>query len=283
VSGGNIVLSWWGSAHATSYNVKRSAKAGGPYTQIANITTDLLSYTDTTATAGKYYYVVSAVTTAGETAPSNEVMADTVVYLHTHLNFDEGSGTTAADTSGNAHSGTLVNAAWTAVSAGYAVALNGSNAYVNLPSGILDGFTDCTIAAWVNWSGGGWQQRIFDFGSGTDKYLYLSPSGTNGLLHFGMTICGGVGEQTIVHTAALPANVWTHVAVTLSGTTGTLYVNHSAVASNTTMLDSQLRSIGTSQNWLGRSQFPADPHFNGSIDEFRIYKGVLTQAQIAQL
>jgi hypothetical protein len=282
VSGGNVVLSWWGSAHATSYNVKRSAKAGGPYTQIASITTDLLTYTDTSATAGKYYYVVSAVTPT-ETAPSNEVMADTTVFLHTHLAFDEGSGTTAADASGNAHTGTLVNAAWTAVSAGYAVALSGSNAYVNLPSGLLDGFTDCTIAAWVRWSGGGWQQRIFDFGSGTDKYIYLSPSGTNGVLHFGISICGPVGEQTIVDTAALPANTWTHVAVTLSGTTGTLYVNHNAVATNTAMLDSQLRSINTSRSWLGRSQFPADPYFNGFIDEFRIYKGVLTQAQIAAL
>jgi hypothetical protein len=265
--------------------VKRATTAGGPYTQIANIVTDLLTYTDTTATAGKYYYVVTAMTPTGETAISNEAMVDTTVYLHTHLNFDEGSGTTAADASGNAHTGTLVNAGWTTVAAGSAVSLYGGNSYVSLPGGLLDGFTDCTIAAWVCWNGssGGWQQRIFDFGSGTDKYLYLSPCGTGGLLHFGITICGGVGEQTIVHTAALTPSVWTHVAVTLSGTTGTLYVDHSAVASNTAMLDGQLRSIGTSRNWIGRSQWPADPYFNGFIDEFRIYKGVLTQAQIAAL
>jgi hypothetical protein len=205
------------------------------------------------------------------------------VYLHTHLKFDEGSGTTAADASGNAHTGTLVNAGWTAVAVGTAVSLYGGNSYVSLPGGLLDGFTDCTIAAWVYWNGGGWQQRIFDFGSGTDKYLYLSPCGTGGLLHFGISICGPVGEQTIVHTAGLMPGAWTHVAVTLSGTTGTLYVNGVAVASNIAMLDGQLSSIGTSRNWLGRSQFSGDPYFKGFIDEFRIYKGVLTQAQIAAL
>jgi hypothetical protein len=39
----------------------------------------------------------------------------------------------------------------------------------------------------------------------------------------------------------------------------------------------------TNQNWLGRSQYPADPYFNGLIDDFRIYNGVLSPAQIAAL
>lgn len=28
----------------------------------------------------------------------------------------------------------------------------------------------------------------------------------------------------------------------------------------------------TRQNWLGRSQYPADPYFNGLMDDFRIYR-----------
>jgi len=34
-------------------------------------------------------------------------------------------------------------------------------------------------------------------------------------------------------------------------------------------------------SFLGRSQW-ADPHFNGSVDDFRVYYGVLTPTQIAQ-
>lgn len=39
----------------------------------------------------------------------------------------------------------------------------------------------------------------------------------------------------------------------------------------------------TSQNCRDRSQYANDPGFNGLIDDFRIYHGVLTQAQIAAL
>jgi len=92
-----------------------------------------------------------------------------------------------------------------------------------------------------------------------------------------------VGEQAIVGTAALPTGVWTHVAVTLAGATGTLYVNGVAVGTNSAMTTAPFRMSSTSQNWLGRSQYPADPYFNGLIDDLRIYRGVLTAAQIAAL
>ena len=34
-------------------------------------------------------------------------------------------------------------------------------------------------------------------------------------------------------------------------------------------------------NWLGRSQFTSDPNFAGKFDEFRLYKGAMTPAQVA--
>ena len=39
----------------------------------------------------------------------------------------------------------------------------------------------------------------------------------------------------------------------------------------------------TTQNWLGRSQWPADAYFKGSLDDFRIYNRVLSPAEIDQL
>jgi len=67
-------LSWSASSGATSYNVKRSTTSGGPYTTIASPTTT--SYTDTGLTNGTtYYYVVSAVNGAGESANTSQASA----------------------------------------------------------------------------------------------------------------------------------------------------------------------------------------------------------------
>jgi hypothetical protein len=72
-----ISLTWNASTGATSYNVKRSTTNGGPYTTIASPTT--ASYTDTGLNNGTpYYYVVTAVNSAGESNPSSQATATPV-------------------------------------------------------------------------------------------------------------------------------------------------------------------------------------------------------------
>src|SRR5690606_31647053 len=119
------VLSWWGTAYATSYTVKRSTTSGSGYTTIASgLTTN--TYTDTTAVPGTtYYYVVSAsLAGGGATANSNQAQAVLGTALIARLKFDETGGTTAADATGNGWTGTLVNGAtWTAGKTGNAVNL----------------------------------------------------------------------------------------------------------------------------------------------------------------
>jgi len=71
-------LSWSASSGATNYRLKRSTTNGGPYTQIATPTGT--SYLDTPLTNGTtYYYVVSAVNSAGESTNSAQVSALPVV------------------------------------------------------------------------------------------------------------------------------------------------------------------------------------------------------------
>lgn len=74
-----VDLSWTASEGATSYNVKRSTTAGGPYTTIATVTNSAITYTDSDVTNDTtYYYVVSAVNDSGESENSNEVSATPV-------------------------------------------------------------------------------------------------------------------------------------------------------------------------------------------------------------
>jgi fibronectin type 3 domain-containing protein len=75
-SAGNaqVSLTWAASSNATSYHVKRSTTSGGPYTQVGGPTA--ASYVDPSLTNGaKYFYVVSALNTAGESPNSSEVSA----------------------------------------------------------------------------------------------------------------------------------------------------------------------------------------------------------------
>jgi fibronectin type 3 domain-containing protein len=69
-----VSLNWMASAGATSYHVKRGTTSGGPYTQVAAPT--VTSFTDTGLTNGAtYYYAVSALNTAGESANSTQALA----------------------------------------------------------------------------------------------------------------------------------------------------------------------------------------------------------------
>ncbi|MCW1925725.1 glycosyl hydrolase [Luteolibacter arcticus] len=185
------------------------------------------------------------------------------------------------DSSGNGNEGTVIGAAsFDTGKSGQALVLDGSDSYLRLPPRLGDS-TDFTFAAWVRWSGdsGNWQ-RVFDFGTGTDKYLFLSPNGTGSSVRF--AIKNGGAEQQLNHPIALTPNVWTHVAVTIGGTTGKLFINGVPVATNTAM-DINPGDLGTTLNYLGKSQHAADALFSGRIDDLRFLTTALTEAQIAAI
>ncbi len=166
---------------------------------------------------------------------------------------------------------------------GTALSLCGNNEYVGLPSGIVSGLSDFTISAWVNPSANTAWSRVFDFGTGTGDYMFLTLNAGGGPLRFAITTSGGGGEQQINGPGELPLNTWSHVAVTLSGTTGTLYVNGTAVGTNNNMTLTPADLGDTNQNWIGRSQYPADPYLDGAVDDFQIYDSALTAAQVSAL
>lgn len=161
---------------------------------------------------------------------------------------------------------------------GQAIALNGATDYLQV-SPRLSRSTDWSFAGWVMWGGGGGWQRIFDLGDDNTHYLFLSPRTAGGLLRF--AIQNGNGEQQLSGPPLVPG-VWTHVAVTIAGNTGKLFVDGVPVATNTSMTINPI-DVGTKYNYLGKSRFSADPLFNGRFDDFRFISSALTDAQVAAI
>lgn len=167
---------------------------------------------------------------------------------------------------------------FTAGKYGQAIALNGATDYLQLSPRLAD-TTDWSFAGWVYWNGGANWQRIFDFGDDTSHFLFLTPKSSANTLRF--TMNSGAGEQQL-NTAALAVGVWTHIAVTIVGSTGKLFVNGIPVATNSSMTINPA-DVGTKFNYLGKSRFSADPLFSGRFDDFRFVSSALTDAQVAAI
>ena len=279
VTDGSVLLSWWGTAYATGYDVERSASPNGPYTAIAHVT-DPLTYTDTPGD-GIWHYRVTASTAAGPLVGADVVRVALPIELRVQLPLDG----TAEDASGHQRHGTLIGGAdWGAGRiSGNALALDGTSGHLALPAGVLRELGDFTLAVWVYWNASATHARIFDFGSSDVAYMALEPRDGQGRLRFMVTGTQWYGEQAIAAASALPTGRWVHVAVTLKGRVGTLYVDGSAAGTNAEIDLAPFQLGATTQNWLGRSQYAADPYFNGRMQDLRIYSGALDASHIAEL
>jgi len=228
--------------------------------------------------------------------------------------FDDTSGTIAADSSlagGTTHDGTLgtTGAGGSATNTTdcqvgtHALSLAPSSrgstpagGYVTMPAPEALAPGALTIALWVkltaataneNW------ERIFDFGNGStaNAYLYLTARASDATtipLRFGISNTGHTtaAEQRLESPTALTPSVWHHIAIVLptgATYTGSLYLDGVPVATNKAMTLHMSDVGATTLNWLGRSPFAADPLFNGSFDDFRIYKRGLSATEISAL
>jgi hypothetical protein len=187
--------------------------------------------------------------------------------------FNETSGTTVTDASGNNNTGTISGATRTTVGKfGGALVFNGTTARVTIndaPSLRLT--TGITLEAWVFPTATlkGWR-AIVD--KNVDGY-YLMASSDQGNPAGGGTFTAG--NQNTFGPSTLAVNVWTHLAATFDGVTVRLYVNGVQVASQaqTTPLTP---TTGTLQ--IGADSY--GEFFAGRIDEVRVYNRALSQGEI---
>lgn len=279
-----VALNWSAAYGAANYNVKRAAASGGFYNTIVNVTGT--SYTDSGLTNGvTYYYVVSAVNNLGEGDDSQEASATPTANapagLVAHLTFDDG---TARDSSGNGNNGTLVNGASVVndPDRGMVLSLNGVNQYVDLgnnPSLDLSAASQATITAWVKVAVTHNHNSILTKGEWKDAYSLLIKGDTTpaNLLWTGNDTSVFSGQPVLLNT-------WTHVAVTINGDLANFYINGQLSGSANQDRGNTIDNTGTDV-CIGREQYagslPAGRwFFDGELDDVRLYKLALRQADI---
>ncbi|MBN1516614.1 tandem-95 repeat protein [Candidatus Sumerlaeota bacterium] len=277
-SADQIIVNWMGTARAGSYNVKRATVSGGPYTTIGTASALDLNYTDTdVANGAAYYYVVSAIVDSVESAGSAEL--EVSQQLMTHYTFDSTAEDAVGDNDAELKGGSTGAPSYVTGHDGQALDFDGTDDYAQLPAGIGN-YQDITVAAWVYWDGGSAWQRVFDFGTEQEKWMFLTPS-NGSVIRFSITTAKGADGTGTLNGPAMSTGVWTHIAVTLNGDTGTLYVNGAPVDAET--IDEVDPLFGQPYCYLGKSMYNADPLFNGRIDDFRIYNYALSGADVWDL
>jgi len=244
-----------------------------------------------------YYFAVTAYDSMGlESGFSNEASVtpslDTPIPpppplaspgLVAAYGFEEGSGTTVADASGNGNTGSLMNGLRrTTGKMGGGLSFDGVNDYVAVPnSSSLDiSGTKITISLWANITDTGndlvllskvwfsslmlypWHQYGIEFdgnGAKTVDFYFADVSGA--LRTFSMTA---------------PLGVWTHIAFTYDGATVKGYVDGVQKLSVP-----ETRSIQARGNELRLGVDGAfGQAFKGQLDEVRIYNRALSASEI---
>jgi chitodextrinase len=227
--------------------------------------------------ATTYNYRVQATDAAGNLSGYSSVASMTTLSAPSGLvaayGFNEGTGTTVTDASGNGNNGTISSATWTTSGKyGNAQGFNGTSALVTINnSTTLQLSTAMTLEAWVNPStvSSAWRDVIL---KGDDNYYLEGTSPASGRPAMG----GKFASSPLYGTTALAVNTWTHLAATYDGTTTRLYVNGTQVSSQ-----AQTGAMAASTNPLqigGDSLY--GQFFQGTIDEVRIYNVALTASQI---
>ncbi|MGW0871040.1 beta-L-arabinofuranosidase domain-containing protein [Streptomyces sp. NPDC002740] len=200
-----------------------------------------------------------------------------------HYPFDEATGA-AADRTGTFPDATISpGAGWEDDGTGPAVSLDGSGGHVALPAGLLSGLDEVTISVRVRVDALAASARVFDFGYHKDTYLFLAATTGAGRARAALKIAGMEREDFVDATGPLPLGRWTHIALTLGGGTGVLYLDGAEAGRNPAMVASPLLLGRTTRSFLGRSQNSTHPYLRGAVRDLRVHNRALTASDVARL
>ncbi|MCP4613163.1 MAG: LamG domain-containing protein [Planctomycetes bacterium] len=236
----------------------------------------------------KLMYLVSFALLLG-IVPTRVADADLVGWWR----FNEGSGDTANDSSGNDHHGTLIGTPeWVVGPDGFggALAFN-PDVCVGVDCGIFDptnGTGQFTVALWAYWDGTGTFMHFLtkSAGWGADTMMFqieLWGAITNPaeIDRVGLSYQGNISSDNSSSGSTpfsiMPKNEWVHLTVTFDGSFATVYVN------GVDEVGPKAFSIGPDVDtpvYIGVSHPDEGRTFHGYLDEVRIYDKPLTAEEI---
>ena len=153
------------------------------------------------------------------------------------------------------------------------------NQYLQLPTSLVQG-DELTVSLWFNpLSSKAWQ-RLFDFGSDTSHYLFLTPYNSSSRMR--LAIRNGGDEQVLDCHSRLSLLRWKHVVVTMKPGHSAIYIDGEKVA-ETDAITISPADVHPVVNYLGRSRSSSDPYLSGYVDDVRIYNYALSADEVALL
>lgn len=154
--------------------------------------------------------------------------------------------------------------------------LDGSdNAYGEFPVGMLDGLHDYTVSMDIKSESEG---NFFTFAAGKNDEKYVFFRVADKLFRFAATTDSWRDETEIKYD--LDGTKWHNYTFVFNGATSKLYIDGKFIT-ETTETHGQLADMGTGTTcYIGKSYYADDTCFKGSIDNIRIYKCALTDAEI---
>ncbi len=207
--------------------------------------------------------------------------------------FEEGSGTSANDTSGNANTGTLtLGPTYTSGKVGKAISFDGSDDLVKVTDATSNQLTgDFTAEAWIYRTGAG-SSGVVDtviskWGATADVESYSftisrdTSTGCSATNMLRLLVSNGTTAANIgCSTNTVSNNTWQHVAVTKSGTSFKYYINGALDSTITNASYGTLDPGDTTPLRIGGEN--GDSHnFKGKIDGARVFNYARSAAQVA--
>jgi hypothetical protein len=217
--------------------------------------------------------------------PAQEVPQEPAKGPVGYWKLDEGSGTTASDSSGQGNHGALVDAAWVTGKLGKALDFPGNGSHVSVPnSSQLQLSSTLTIAAWVNPSqDDGTDKRIVNKWRSSTRSTYSLHYNPGTGVHLTITDCNNNFENSD-NLGSLPVDQWSHVAATFQENTSTAIFYVNGVAAGSSILSIAPCAADTGELYLGgHPGHNLDRWFKGKLDEVRLYNYPLSPEEVAAL